>query len=74
MKVEKGSQDAEQDKLSIPIRMLIGLASLPSMALAFMLVSAIIDGQAAGIGAFETLYALVGFIAFYVALSGKKLF
>lgn len=62
------------DKLAMPIRILVGIAALPSLALAFMLVSAVINGEAAGIGAFETVYALVGFVAFYIALSGKKIF
>lgn len=63
-----------KSKLSNNIRILIGLASLPSLFLGFMLVSALLNEQADTIGAFEVVYALVGLVGVYIALSGKRLF
>ena len=64
----------KKSKLSINIRILIGIASLPSLFLGFMLVSALLNEQADTIGAFEVVYALVGLVGVYIALSGKRLF
>ena len=60
--------------LSINIRILIGIASLPSLFLGFMLVNALLSEQAGTIGAFEVVYALVGVVGVYIALTGKRLF
>ena len=61
-------------KLTLPVRIIIGVLSLPSLLLAFMLVSDAINKRFEGIGAFELVYALVGVFAMYVALTGKKFF
>jgi uncharacterized membrane protein YuzA (DUF378 family) len=60
--------------LSINIRILIGIASLPSLFLGLMLVNALLNEQANTIGAFEVVYALVGFVGVYIAITGKRLF
>jgi hypothetical protein len=52
----------------------VGVLSLPSLLLAFMLISEVRKSNFDGIGAFEIIYALVGFFAIYIALTGKKFF
>jgi uncharacterized membrane protein YuzA (DUF378 family) len=47
---------------------------LPSLLLAFMLISDALNGRYEAIGAFEIVYSLVGIFAVYIALTGKKLF
>jgi hypothetical protein len=71
---EEQNRDKSEDKLPTAVRVLVGLASLPSLVLAFMLLRALFTGNAGGIGAFETVYAIVGFVAIYIAITGKKLF
>ena len=66
--------DPQTNKLSTAVRIMLGIASLPSLILAFMLVSMVIDGKNAEIDIFEVIYGAVGVVAFYIALSGKKLF
>jgi len=64
----------EKGKLSLTVRIIVGVLALPSLLLAFMLISDAINGRYAGIGAFEVIYSLVGFFAIYIALTGKKFF
>jgi uncharacterized membrane protein YuzA (DUF378 family) len=71
---EEKNKVEDQEKLPTVVRVLVGIASLPSLALAFMLLRALFTGNASGIGAFETVYAIVGFVAIYIAITGKKLF
>jgi hypothetical protein len=60
--------------LSINIRILVGLASLPSIALAVMLGITITQGDYNSISAFEVIYSAVGVLGIYIAITGKKLF
>jgi hypothetical protein len=60
--------------LSIKIRVLIAIISLPSVVLAVMLGTLVAQGQAQDIGFMEVIYALVGFFALYMAISGKRYF
>jgi hypothetical protein len=62
------------EKLSISVRLVIGLLALPSLLLAFMLISDVLKGRYDAIGAFEIVYSLVGIFAVYIALTGKKFF
>ena len=64
----------DPSKLSKHIRILIGLASIPSLLLAIMLIATIARGEATGISAFEVVYSLVGILGAYIAMTGKKLF
>jgi hypothetical protein len=63
-----------EQKLSLPIRIAIGIVALPSLVLAAMLVSMLINQNADTISFFEVVYALVGLFASYIALTGKKFF
>lgn len=65
--------DSEQ-KLSLKIRILIGIIAIPSLILAAMMVSMLINQTAGEINFFEVIYSLVGVFAMYVALTGKKFF
>ena len=60
--------------LSIKIRILIALISLPSVVLAVMLGTLVAQGQIQDIGFMEVIYALVGMFALYMAISGKRFF
>lgn len=61
-------------KLSMKIRIIVGLFSLPSIALASMLIYAVMHDNAGEIGGFEIVYAFVGVFAMYIALTGKRFF
>lgn len=63
-----------EQKLSLKIRILIGIIAIPSLILAAMLLSMVINQTAGDISFFEVVYALVGVFAVYVALTGKKFF
>ena len=60
--------------LPLNVRIIIGIAAVPSLLLALMLLLMIFRGEYTEIGAFEVIYSLVGFVAAYIALSGKRLF
>jgi cytochrome c oxidase assembly factor CtaG len=61
-------------KLPMPIRILVGLAGLPSLLLAYMLVLTFMREGIDGISAFEVVYSVIGAVALYIAISGKRLF
>lgn len=63
-----------EQKLSMKVRILIGVIAIPSLILAAMLISMLINQTAGEISFFEVIYALVGVFAVYVALTGKKFF
>lgn len=67
-------QENNEKKLSGKVRVFIGIFAIPSLLLATMLVSLVIDGNYNEISAFELIYSVVGFVAAYIAVSGKKLF
>lgn len=60
--------------LPMNLRVLIGLAGLPSLVLGAMLLVMVLNGQSQEIGGFELIYSLVGFFAMYMAFTGKRLF
>jgi hypothetical protein len=62
------------EKLSLSVRVVIGILGLPSLILGFMLISDALNSRYDAIGAFEIVYSLVGVFAVYIALSGKKFF
>jgi hypothetical protein len=63
-----------EPKLSLKIRVLIGIIAIPSLILAAMIISMFIDQTSGDISAFEVIYSLVGVFAMYIALTGKKFF
>lgn len=63
-----------EPKLSLKIRVLIGIIAIPSLLLAAMIMSMLINQTAGDISIFEVIYSLVGVFAMYVALTGKKFF
>ena len=63
-----------EQKLSLKIRILIGIIAVPSLMLATMLISTYINQTAGDISFFEVVYSLVGVFAMYIALTGKKFF
>lgn len=60
--------------LSIPVRILLGVVSVPSLYLAYMVGLMTFQGEAQNVDYFEWVYSLIGFIAMYMAISGKRLF
>lgn len=60
--------------LAPPIRILLGLAGLPSLALGVMLIMTVVQDGMASIGAFEVLYSGAGLLAIYIAATGKRVF
>ena len=65
---------SNERKLSLKIRVLIGIIAIPSLLLAAMVMSMLINQTAGDISYFEVIYSLVGIFAMYVALTGKKFF
>ena len=60
--------------LSTHIRILIGIVSIPSLILAYMIGVMTINGNFQDIGYFEWVYSLIGFFAIYIAITGKRFF
>lgn len=65
---------AKAGKLSLGVRILIGVIAIPSFLLSCMLLATALSGDAQSIGFFETVYAIVGVLALYIALTGKRFF
>ena len=63
-----------EQKLPFKVRILIGIIAIPSLILAAMIVSMLINQTAGEVSFFEMLYSLVGVFAMYIALTGKKFF
>lgn len=63
-----------EQKLSLKLRILIGVIAIPSLILAAMIISMVINQTAGDISFFEVIYSLVGVFAMYIALTGKKFF
>ena len=63
-----------EPKLSLKIRILIGIIAIPSLILAAMILSMLINQSEGEIDYFEVVYSLVGVFAMYIALTGKKFF
>ena len=63
-----------EQKLSLKIRIIIGIVAIPSLILAAMILSMLINQTEGEINFFEVMYSLVGLFAMYIALTGKKFF
>jgi hypothetical protein len=65
---------SDKNVLSLNIRILLGVFAIPSLFLAYMIGVMVIDGDYQKIDYFEWLYALIGMLAIYIAITGKRLF
>lgn len=63
-----------EPRLTLKVRILIGVIATPSLILATMLLSMIMNQASGDISFFEIIYSLVGVFAMYIALTGKKFF
>jgi hypothetical protein len=63
-----------QRKLSLKMRILIGIFAIPSLILAAMLLSSLINSPSIEVSFFEVVYSVVGVFGAYIALTGKKFF
>lgn len=68
-----GTNDNES-KLPLHYRVILGVFAIPSLFLAFMLGSMIVKGDFQDIQYFEWVYSLVGMLALYISVTGKRLF
>jgi len=65
---------SDKKKLSSNIRILIGALSVPSLYLAYMIGVMAVNGDYQKVDYFEWLYSLMGILAMYIAITGKRLF
>ena len=61
-------------KLSNNFRILLGLTAIPSLFLAYMVLGTILNADYREIEYFEWFYSLIGFVAIYMSVTGKRLF
>lgn len=66
--------NSDKPKLSLKIRILIGIFAIPSLFLAFMIGATIVQGDYQEINYYEVMYSLVGIFAIHIALTGKRYF
>jgi len=64
----------ERPKLSNNLRILIGVVALPSLYLAYMIIVMTINGHFTKVDYFEWVYALIGVVAAYISITGKRIF
>lgn len=61
-------------KLSSNIRILLGVFAIPSLFLAYMIWGMVVNGHYQEVEYFEWFYSLIGFLAIYISITGKRLF
>ncbi|NQZ81682.1 MAG: hypothetical protein HRT52_11760 [Colwellia sp.] len=64
----------KKPKLPNNIRILIGIVAIPSLYLAYMIMVMTLNGNYKEVDYFEWVYALTGFLASYIAITGKRIF
>jgi len=64
----------KKPKLPNNIRILIGIVAIPSLYLAYMIIVMTLNGNFEQVDYFEWVYALIGFLASYIAITGKRIF
>jgi len=64
----------KKTKLTSNIRILLGVFAIPSLFLAYMIGVMVVNGDYQKIDYFEWVYSLIGFLAIYIAITGKRLF
>jgi hypothetical protein len=67
-------KNSEKSKLDNKLRILIGIVAIPSLYLAYMIIVMTLNGNVDSVDYFEWVYALTGFLAGYIAITGKRLF
>jgi hypothetical protein len=65
---------SNKNELSSNIRILLGVFAIPSLFLAYMIAVMAINGDYQKVDYFEWIYSLIGILAFYIAITGKRLF
>ena len=68
-----GTND-KNTKLSFNVRILLVVFAIPSLLLAYMVGVMVVNGDYQKIDYFEWIYSLIGFVAVYIAITGKRLF
>ena len=64
----------KKTKLSYNIRILLGVFAIPSLILAYMIGVMAVNGDYQKVDYFEWFYSLIGILAIYIAITGKRLF
>ena len=64
----------KKTKLSYNIRILLGVFAIPSLILAYMIGVMAVNGDYQKVDYFEWFYSLVGILAIYIAITGKRFF
>jgi len=64
----------QKTKLPSNVRILLGVFAIPSLFLAYMICSMAVNGDYQEIDYFEWVYSLIGILALYIAITGKRLF
>lgn len=68
------SSSDTSDKLPTNVRILLGAFAIPSLFLAYMIGVMVVNGDYQEIEYFEWFYSLIGFLALYISVTGKRLF
>jgi hypothetical protein len=64
----------KKEKLTSNIRILLGVFAIPSLFLAYMIGVLAVNGDYQKIDYFEWIYSLIGILAMYIAITGKRIF
>ncbi|MFT6267141.1 MAG: hypothetical protein ACJAWS_003308 [Oleiphilaceae bacterium] len=64
----------KKTKLSTNVRILLGVFAIPSLILAYMIGVIVVSGDYHQIDYFEWFYSLIGILAIYIAITGKRFF
>lgn len=64
----------KKKQLSSTIRILLGIFAIPSLMLAYMIAVMAVNGDYQSVDYFEWFYSLIGILAMYIAITGKRLF
>jgi hypothetical protein len=68
------SKPNNKSKLPVNIRVIIGVIAIPSLYLAYMIGVMALNGDFQKIDYIEWVYSFIGFVAVYVAITGKRIF
>ncbi len=64
----------KNSKLPNNVRIMLGIFAMPSLYLAYMVGSMALNGDYQKVDYFEWIYSLIGILAFYIAITGKRVF
>lgn len=68
------SMNDKKTKLPSTIRIILCVFAIPSLFLAYLIVEMAMNGDYQEIDYFEWFYSLIGILAIYIAITGKRLF